>query len=233
MSQPHPFHPTPTILFNKGRVEAFSDGVFGIAITLLILDVRIPDNFHGDFTWANFATQALPTLFPKLVSYLLSFIMVGIYWVAHHSMFMSFVGAIDRNFLWLNNALLLGVGFVPFSAGILGEHADTSLAQLIYGANLVAMGVLLLILLSYIVRTPAVRSPAINWHAVSLSRRRAGFALFAYALAMFLSFFQPRVSIAFFFVVPVLYLLPARFDGLWDIGHRHERFVERDEQQAS
>ena len=228
MSQPHPFGPSPVAYFNKSRVEGFSDGVFAIALTLLILDVKIPTLPNGadPLEWSNFTTLVLPTLGPVLISYLLSFVMVGIYCVAHHAMSASFVGAVDRNLFWLNNFMLLGVGFVPFSASVLGAHADKPLALIIYGANLVLMGLLLLVMLSYIVRTPVVRSPHINMHAVSLSRRRAMFALFAYTFAMLVSFWQPRISLALFFVVPIMYLLPHRFDSIWEIGHHHDHAAE-------
>jgi len=234
MSKPQSSGPPPATYFNKGRLEAFSDGVFAIAITLLILDVRLPQLPPGKdpLDLSTFTSDVLPKMTPTLISYILSFIMVGIYWVAHHSAFFLFVGGVDRNLVWLNNALLLGIGFIPFSASVLGEHLDKPLAQVIYGTNLLVIGGLLQLTITYVVRTPYVRTPNLNRHALSLSRRRGIFALFAYALAMLIAQFQPMVSIAFFFVVPAFYLLPSRFDWIWELGHHHEALIEPEEKQV-
>ena len=84
---------------NKGRLEAFSDGVFAIVITLLILDVRLPPGVHVSI-------GALWQLLPRLATFVLSFVVVGVYWVAHHNM-MHFIERVDRSLLWLNLLLPL------------------------------------------------------------------------------------------------------------------------------
>src|SRR5215469_4861142 len=97
---------------NKSRLEAFSDGVFAIVITLLILDIHAPST-------ASLSVHDLRPLLPHIATFVLSFIIVGVYWVAHHHM-LHFIRQVDRNLLWLNLLLLLCVVFIPFPASLLG-----------------------------------------------------------------------------------------------------------------
>jgi uncharacterized membrane protein len=99
---------------SKQRLEAFSDGVFAIVITLLILEVHLP--IEGELTWT-----ALAPALPHVLAFILSFVLVGTYWIAHHTMW-GFVGKVDRYLLWLNLVLLLTVVFIPFPAALLGSH---------------------------------------------------------------------------------------------------------------
>ena len=96
---------------NKTRLEAFSDGVFAIVITLLILNVRVPDGRTLTF-------QSLQPLVPALATFVLSFIMVGVYWIAHHHM-LHFIKQVNRRLLWLNLLVLLCVVFIGMGATVL------------------------------------------------------------------------------------------------------------------
>ena len=114
---------------SKGRLEAFSDGVFAVAITLLILDVRPEGN--GATGWEMLAHD-----WRKILVFLLSFLIVGVYWVAHHHM-MHFVTGTNRSFLWLNLLLLLIIVFIPYAAAQLSASNGDAGAIRIYGATLV------------------------------------------------------------------------------------------------
>ena len=105
---------------NKTRLEAFSDGVFAIVITLLILNVHVPDG-------RTLTLQSLRPLVPPLATFVLSFIIVGVYWVAHHHM-LHFVTHVNRRLLWLNLLLLLSVVFIPFPASLLGTGFNNPVA---------------------------------------------------------------------------------------------------------
>src|SRR4029453_6516358 len=91
---------------NKARLEAFSDGVFAIVITLLILNIHVPDG-------RTLTLRSLWPLVPPVATFVLSFIIVGVYWIAHHHM-LHFVTEVNRRLLWLNLLLLLSVVFIPF-----------------------------------------------------------------------------------------------------------------------
>src|SRR5215472_5408495 len=115
---------------SKTRLEAFSDGVFAIVITLLILNVRVPDGRTLTF-------QSLQPLVPTLATFVLSFIMVGVYWIAHHHM-LHFIKQVNRRLLWLNRLVLLCVVFIPFPTSLLGTGFSNPLVVRLYGLSLIA-----------------------------------------------------------------------------------------------
>src|SRR5437867_12674888 len=116
-----------------GRVEAFSDGVFAIAITLLILAVGIDPRFHGDLG------KELIDLWPSYIAYAVSFLTIGIMWVNHHTIFRH-IERVDRRFLLLNLMLLMLIAFVPFPTRIAAEFARSDenrrAAALLYGVTM-------------------------------------------------------------------------------------------------
>jgi uncharacterized membrane protein len=116
----------------KNRLEALSDGVFAVAITLLVLDIRPPADIPYDHLGA-----ALLALTPKIASYLLSFFVVGIYWAFHHASFAR-LQRIDGTVVLLNLLILLLVTFMPFPTILLGEYPFTAIPLVIYGGCLMA-----------------------------------------------------------------------------------------------
>jgi uncharacterized membrane protein len=122
---------------SPSRLEAFSDGVFAIAATLLVLELHVPDTDKG-------LAVALLAQWPIYAAYLTSFVTIGIVWVNHHSMFQH-VKEVDRPMLFMNLLLLLTVSVIPFPTALLGRYAtateDSNLAAAIYGAVMFLMGV--------------------------------------------------------------------------------------------
>jgi TMEM175 potassium channel family protein len=121
---------------NKTRVEAFSDGVFAIAITLLVLTVAQPRNYRH---LAHF----LGTQWPSLAAYIVSFAVIGIMWINHHSVF-THLAHVDRNLLYLNLLLLMTIAFLPYPTGVLGQALakgqGTQTAAVVYGAVMALNG---------------------------------------------------------------------------------------------
>jgi uncharacterized membrane protein len=122
-----------------GRLEAFSDGVIAIAITLLVLEIGIPHAGEGDLG------EALLDQWPSYAAFILSFVVIGIMWVSHHSMFER-IAAVDRRLLFLNLLLLLGIAFLPFPTALLAEYVreggtNSHLAAAIYSATMAMIGV--------------------------------------------------------------------------------------------
>ncbi len=115
------------------RVVAFSDGVFAIAITLLVLSIdipKVPDDKLGD---------VLRDLLPQLGTYALSFLVIGVYWMAHHRVFRS-VNRVDRRLLWINLVLLGFIALLPFPTEVLGKYGNTTLGTVTYAAAICAVG---------------------------------------------------------------------------------------------
>jgi uncharacterized membrane protein len=125
---------------DRDRIVNLSDGVFAIAITLLVLDIQVPDIPE------NMVSSQLPgallSLWPKYFGYFLSFVGISAFWLIHHSIFRP-IRAYDRSLLYLNFLFLMVVAFVPFPTSLLGEYGDHQLPVAIYAATL-AVGRLLL-----------------------------------------------------------------------------------------
>src|SRR6266508_127727 len=139
MSGEDHLHPSET-----QRIEAFSDGVFAIAITLLIIEIGVPQ-----VTGNESLSDKLGDLWPSYGAYVLSFVMIGIYWANHHSFFRLFVRT-DHYFLMLNVFFLMAIAFLPFPTAVLGEYLDDSEHRL-SAVGLYAFGLLF---------------PALTWFAV-------------------------------------------------------------------
>ena len=117
----------------KGRIEALTDGIFAVAMTLLVLDLKLPQTLTGiDDAGLR---EALIALLPKLESYVISFLVLCIFWLGHHRL-MHLVRGVDHLFLWRNLAFILFITFVPFTTSLMGEHRDLDDAPLVYGFNL-------------------------------------------------------------------------------------------------
>lgn len=132
---------------NKQRLEAFSDGVYAIVITLLILIIRIPD------VPPKALGQALVKLLPQVFTYFLSFFVVGLYWFAHHRVSHQ-VKQIDGTFIWLNMIWLLFVSVMPFPAALLGRYPLQRIPVAIYGIDLVLANVTGFLITVYLKNRP-------------------------------------------------------------------------------
>src|SRR5438477_2844831 len=108
-------------MISKGRTEAFSDGIFGIAMTLLILEIQVPHESAG-MSNAELA-RALASLWPSFFAFLASFCTVLIMWVNHHGLF-ELISHVDRRLMFVNGALLAVVTFVPFPTAVLAQHLN-------------------------------------------------------------------------------------------------------------
>lgn len=126
----------------KSRLEAFSDGVIAIIITIMVLELKVPRS--ADF-------EALRTLLPIFLSYVLSFIYIGIYWNNHHHLFQA-VDSINGKILWANLHLLFWLSLVPFTTGWMGQNHFDSLPTAVYGINLLMSAIAYTILQVLIIR---------------------------------------------------------------------------------
>lgn len=193
------------------RMNAFSDGVFAIAITLLVLDIRTPSAWR--IASDNDLARAIGGLWPNIAAYVQSFLVVGVYWVAHHSL-LSYVRRVDRAFLWLNNLFLLCVGFIPFPASLLGAFTLYRTASLIYGTTLVVTGLALYITWRYASRGNHLLDPDFSTHHRRAITRRILLAPLLYIFAMLVSFVQPVLCLVLYALVPLGYVLPWYGDKL-------------------
>jgi uncharacterized membrane protein len=214
---------TPPGFLTTGRVEAFSDGVFAVAITLLVLNLQLPAN-------PGSLPAILLHLWPKFLIYALSFVIVGIYWVGHHNTF-HYIQRTDRILLWLNILLLLFIVFIPFPTALVGEYGitgtypDAQIAIGMYGGTLIATGCVLETLWLYATHHHRLVEHTIDPQLVQRATRRnlMGPSIYLVAIGLsFLPFLGPWISLLCFILVPVLYIMPGRIDIHWTPRHLHK-----------
>jgi len=182
---------------NKGRLEAFSDGVIAIIITIMVLDLKVP---HGE----GFA--ALRPLVPILLLYLLSFVYVGIYWNNHHHLLHA-AGKVTGAILWANLHLLFWLSLVPFTTGWMGENQFASAPCALYGFVLLMAGVAYGILQHLIITAQGPHS--LLREAIGRDwKGKASPAL--YGLAMLCAFQSPLLSQVIYSFVALMWLIPDR-----------------------
>jgi uncharacterized membrane protein len=183
------------------RVEAFSDGVFAIAITLLILEVRTPEGPLGD---------ALLHLWPSYLAYVTSFLTIGIIWLNHHSIFDK-VAAADRTLLLINTLFLMVVAFIPFPTRVVAEHlrgADERAATLLYGLTFVLLAVMFDLLWLYVSRGRRLIREDVPQAAVDDITRsyRPGLPLYAGGTLLVLA--SPLAAVGVFLGLATFFSLP-------------------------
>ena len=181
----------------KGRLEAFSDGVIAIIITIMVLELKVPHGEDG---------TALAPLIPIFFGYVLSFVFVGIYWNNHHHMFHA-VRQVNGAILWANLHLLFWLSLVPFATGWMGENHFAALPVAIYGVVLLMAGVAYFILSRFLVRHHGKDSSL----ATALGKDLKGkVSLICYGAAIPLSFLNRWIAIALYVLVALMWLVPDR-----------------------
>jgi uncharacterized membrane protein len=186
----------------KGRLEAFSDGVLAIVITIMVLELKVPHVPEGEHV--TFASLA--PLVPVLLSYVLSFIHVGIYWNNHHHMLHA-ARTVNGAILWGNMHLLFWLSLVPFVTGWMGENHFAAAPVALYGAVMLMAGVAYYVLSRLLIAHHGEASSL----ATALGPDTKGkLSVLIYAIAVAIAFWQPWVALALYVVVAVVWLVPDR-----------------------
>lgn len=189
---------------NKARLEAFSDGVFGFAITLLVLGVQVPSlRTVSDPELRVALIQALS----QLVPYLTSFATIGIIWLNHHAMFAPVERVEDRT-LMLNLLLLLVVTFIPYPTAVLSRYGALPSSAFLYGCTLTALSLTYSVLWGHI-SGKGLSSVRRNPKQARTRFRRNLVGALAYPAATVTALRFPRISVMIYFIVAVFYLIPA------------------------
>lgn len=181
---------------NKSRLEAFSDGVLAIIITIMVLELKVPHEV---------SLQALLPLLPVFISYLLSFIYIGIYWANHHHLLQT-VKKVNSSIIWGNMHLLFWLSLMPFVTAWMGENYRECLPVVFYSI------VLILCAFSYFILQKVIARDHVNDEkmnaAMQKQSRKGTISLLCYISAFALAFFQPALSQMLFVVVAVMWVIP-------------------------
>jgi uncharacterized membrane protein len=192
------------------RVEALADGIFAVAMTILVLDLHVPDLAHDvpDLLVENH----LAAMLPRAVSYVSGFVILGTLWVGHH-IHMHFIRRVDRTLLWINLLFLLSVTFIPFVVALNGSFGPRKFPCLLYGADLMIAQTSLCALWRYAAggqRRLARADLSQAEYSALLGRVLLG--LCGYAVGMALAFVWPTASLCCYAAIALLYLIPGRID---------------------
>jgi uncharacterized membrane protein len=180
---------------SKGRLEAFSDGVLAIIITIMVLELKVP---HGT------GPAALLPLLPVFLSYVLSFVYVGIYWNNHHHLLHA-AHQVNGRILWANLHLLFWLSLIPFATGWMGENYFAAAPVALYGTVLLCAG----IAYHFLTRTLVAHHGTDSTLGRSIGPDKKGkLSVIAYAIAIPLSFFQPWIACGCYVLVAIMWLLP-------------------------
>ncbi|MGH2387204.1 MAG: TMEM175 family protein [Chloroflexota bacterium] len=200
---------TPPSEKETGRLEAFSDGVLAVAITLLALNISVPGRESGR-AWHGL-TAALAGQWPVYLAYLLSFLTILIMWVNHHNMF-KLIERVDHLFLLLNGALLLVITLFPFATILLAdyiEQPDKKTAQIIYAGISLIMALVFNTLWRYASRQGGLLSAAADQKQVQAITKRFRFGPLLYLATFVLAFISAEVSLAACIGLAIFFAIPS------------------------
>ena len=188
-----------------GRVEAFSDGVLAVAITLLVLDLHVDAGTPDD----RLAHQ-LAERWPSFAAYVVSFFVIGVIWVNHHALF-SLLRHVDRTLLFYNLLLLMFVTTIPFTtatlaANLRGDPADVRIAVLLYGISMEGMSISFRSILHRMVHRDLLKRP-VDEHTGRRAVNRFGIGTFIYPLVVVVGLFSPVTMLALYAALTLFYVL--------------------------
>jgi len=181
----------------KGRLEAFSDGVLAIVITIMVLEMKVP---HGD------SLAALAPLVPVFLSYVLSFVYIGIYWSNHHHMLHA-VSRVSGRILWANLHLLFWLSLLPFATGWAGENHFSAVPSMLYGAVLLMAAIAYRLLQNAIIASQGAES--LLRRAVGRDLKGRG-SIVLYAVAIAGAAVHAWIALAVYVLVAGIWLVPDR-----------------------
>ena len=184
------------MIINKSRLEAFSDGVLAIIITIMVLEIKIPHSSE----WID-----IQSILPALISYLLSFLFIGIYWGNHHHLLHS-LKTVTSGIIWANLNLLFWLSLIPVATGWMGENSFAPNTILVYA---------ILLLLSGISFTMLQKAVEKNSHDIVALKQafktlnvKGIISIIAYSLAIVFAYITPIISGILFFAVAIMWIIP-------------------------
>jgi len=193
----------PRFVLTTRRIEALADSIFAIAMTLLVLTLTLPDMAQTKLS----LSQLLADQWPKFFNYALSFLLLAIFWIVHHQQF-HVIRRTDRRHVWINIGILMFVALMPFSTDIAGDYSGETLAELVFSANLMILGLLFLLNWWYACWHHRLVDHDLDRETIIRGIRRNCVTPAVAAISMVLSFFIPRWGLTVYMLIPFIHLLP-------------------------
>jgi uncharacterized membrane protein len=183
---------------NKTRIEAFSDGVMSIIITIMVLEIEMPSEVN---------IQALFKLLPAITSYLLSFVIIGIYWLNHHHIFQT-VKHINGKIIWVNMGFLFTLSLIPISTSWMGQNHFAKLPVVVYTINLLICG-FTANLLQKVIISGMPKNDKI-FEVINRNKRKSILSLWINILSITIAFFYPVISFLLACLIGAIWIIPDR-----------------------
>lgn len=203
-----------TSAITTARIETLTDGVFAIVMTLLVFDMHLPLPEQVEQIGL---LNALSLLAPNLLSYVITFVILGVFWVGHHNQFF-YIRRADRVLLWINIFFNMAVALLPFSAGLFSRYGQYAEAIIVYNLNLILTGVLLFTHWWYATRDNHLLSHEIEPTVRRIVYRRILTPALLYFIAILVSLVDVELSIVIDILVPIIWVMPNRIDSLFRRG---------------
>jgi uncharacterized membrane protein len=210
VAQHKPGSPAEHTGSSPDRIKALADGIFAVAMTILVLELHVPELAKG----ASEADllSALSTLVPKIFSYASGFVILGTLWIGHHYQF-NYIRRMSRALLWINLSFLLVVSSLPFFVALVGTYGTMHVACILYGAaSFLAMSLLLIQWRYAAGPTRRLVGDDVPPSVLAGLRNRVVMGMIGYGGGAVLGLFVPLASLVVYVVTPLLYLLPGGFD---------------------
>jgi uncharacterized membrane protein len=190
--------------FSKSRVEAFSDGIFAIIITLLVLEIKVPHiELHSS---PADLTAALFNLFPKFISWIISFFTVAVIWVNHHKLFKQF-RQLDHGIFWYNALLLLWTSFIPFPTAVMGDYPGNLASVVLYGTVMALMALSFTLMRWHVLRNPDLLEETTDLRMFSKGTWLSLlFGPMLYLAGVATSVIHPYISFSIYLAIPVYFV---------------------------
>ena len=184
---------------SKSRIEMLTDGLFAIVMTLLVLEIAVPQLTHSEVVGGELPKRLIE-LWPVIYSYALSFIILGFFWINHHDQF-YYIKRANRVFVWITIFYLMFVAFVPFSTTLLGEYTNQQISVVIYGINIALTWAA--VQWWYATRDHRLIDPDLDLTFIKIMSRRGVIGVIIYLIAAALSFVSTTLSLVLYIVIPV------------------------------
>jgi uncharacterized membrane protein len=179
-------------------------------MTLLVLEITVPQLTHSEAIAGELPRQLLE-LWPVILSYAISFIILGFFWIHHHDQF-HYIKRVNRVFVWITVFYLMFVAFIPFSTALLGEYYDQQISVVIYGINIAITAFWTYVQWWYAAKDHRLIDPDLDPTFITIMSRRSLIGPIIYLIAVALSFISIQVSLVLYVAIPIYYLVPAQKD---------------------
>ena len=202
------------LIFSKARLESLTDGVFAIIMTILVFNISVPELIlfaEGEYAAERLSNRLLD-LWPDLLAYIVSFVTLSVYWVAHHRVYRWIVN-VDRPMIWINISFLMTIGLIPFSTNLLTQYRDQQISIFVYSFNSILAGMIIYSLYRHAKENLELVDKRIHISTRNASGRRILATILTYSIAIAFSFIYLPVSLFLFLLVLLPEFFPDRYFG--------------------